>query len=50
MEGINLHRHTLKRSARKVVAIDTESNTTSTATLLRRFCSLSGMPSFRGAS
>ena len=30
----------------KVVAIETESNTASTATLARRFCSPSGIPSF----
>lgn len=36
----------LSRSALKVVAMDTLSNTASTATLVRRFCSLSGMPSF----
>jgi len=32
-------------SARKVVAMETESKTASTATLLSRFCSFSGMPS-----
>jgi hypothetical protein len=34
----------LESSSRKVVAMETESKTASTATLLSRFCSFSGMP------
>ena len=37
---------TFASSARNVVATETESNTASTATPLRRFCSSSEMPSF----
>jgi hypothetical protein len=36
---------TLASSSLKVVAMETESNTASTATLASRFCSFSGMPS-----
>ena len=35
----------LPSSSRKVVAMDTESKTASTATLASRFCSCSGIPS-----
>lgn len=40
MQGMHASKHL------KVVAMDTESNTASTATLDSRFCSFRGMPSF----